>query len=253
MGWLEDVLDNTAELFSRLPQFGDGIWTTLQLAVLGSAGAFVIAVILGVAGGARLKAVRGIARVIVEFFRGTSLLVQMFWLFFVLPQFGIELPPLATGVIALAMNYGAYAAEVVRGSIASVPKGQYEAVNALSLSPLRGMFRVIFPQAWALMIPSLTNLLIQLLKGSAVVTFITLTDLNYQIEELRRDTGTLYAYVVGLLAYFLIAYAMTLVMNALEIRAKHQIGRGPSLRASVQSVFRPVDTASGSGGKVTTG
>src|SRR5699024_4517039 len=123
--------------------------------------------------------VRFIARIFVEFFRGTSLVVQMFWLFFVLPLLGWVLVPLACGVIALALNYGAYGAEVVRGSIASVPKGQYEAVSALSLNPVRGMFRVIIPQAWALMIPSLSNLLIQLLKGSAIVNMITLTDLYF--------------------------------------------------------------------------
>ena len=217
----------------------DGIWVTLLLTILGGAAAFVIALILGIAATSRLGAIRIGSRVIVEFFRGTSLLVQLFWLFFVLPQLGFQLEPLFCGVLALALNYGAYGAEVVRGSIAAVPKGQYEAVHALSLSPLRGLFRVILPQAWSLMIPSLGNLLIQLLKGSAVVTFITLHDLNYAIEELRKDTGTFYAYGLGLLIYFGIAWVLSLAMNALEVQAKHMIGRGPSLSASLGTIFRP--------------
>lgn len=247
MDWL---ITNTEELITRLPRFADGVWVTLLLTVLGSAGAFVLSIVLGLAGSAKNAIIRVSSRVIVEFFRGTSLLVQLFWLFFVLPLFGWQMDALACGVLALALNYGAYGAEVVRGSIASVPKGQYEAISALSLSPVRGMYRIIFPQAWALMIPSLTNLLIQLLKGTAIVSFITLQDLYFQIEELRRITGTWYAFLIGLGVYYVIAYALTLAMNALEIRAKHRLGRGPSLRDSVRSLLRPVDAVP-TEGKVT--
>ena len=118
---------NTEELIGRLPLFVDGIKVTLLLTVLGSAGAFLLSIVLGLAGSAKNAIVRVSSRVVVEFFRGTSLLVQLFWLFFVLPLFGWQLDALACGVLALALNYGAYGAEVVRGSIASVPKGQYEA------------------------------------------------------------------------------------------------------------------------------
>lgn len=247
MDWLTT---NTEELIGRLPLFVDGIRVTLLLTVLGSAGAFLLSIVLGLAGSAKNAIVRVSSRVVVEFFRGTSLLVQLFWLFFVLPLFGWQLDALACGVLALALNYGAYGAEVVRGSIASVPKGQHEAISALSLSPVRGMYRIIFPQAWALMIPSLTNLLIQLLKGTAIVSFITLQDLYFQIEQLRRITGTWYAFLIGLGVYYVIAYALTLGMNALEIRAKHRLGVGPSLRDSVRSLLRPVDVVP-TEGKVT--
>lgn len=247
MDWLTT---NTEELIGRLPLFVDGIKVTLLLTVLGSAGAFLLSIVLGLAGSAKNAIVRVSSRVVVEFFRGTSLLVQLFWLFFVLPLFGWQLDALACGVLALALNYGAYGAEVVRGSIASVPKGQYEAISALSLSPVRGMYRIIFPQAWALMIPSLTNLLIQLLKGTAIVSFITLQDLYFQIEQLRRITGTWYAFLIGLGVYYVIAYALTLGMNALEIRAKHRLGVGPSLRDSARSLLRPVDVVP-TEGKVT--
>src|SRR5690625_2458128 len=158
--------DNLGELSSRLPSILDGIWVTVQLTVLGALAAMLIALIFGLLQTVKYAALRVIARIFVEFFRGTSLLVQLFWLFYVLPLLGWELEPLFCGVLALALNYGAYGGEVVRGSIGSVPQGQYEAVSALSLSPVRGMFRIIIPQAWALMIPSLSNLLIQLLKGT---------------------------------------------------------------------------------------
>src|SRR5699024_11331717 len=94
--------------------------------------------------------------------------------------------------------------EVVRGSIGSVPTGQYEAISALSLRPVRGMFRIIIPQAWALMIPSLSNLLIQLLKGTAIVNLISLADLYFQIGKMRAVTGTWFALLFGLQAYYVI-------------------------------------------------
>lgn len=233
--------NNFATLAERLPQFADGVLVTVLLTLGGALGSFIIALIFGIASSTKFVLARVISRVFVEFFRGTSLLVQMFFLFFVLPQLGFKLEPLFCGILALALNYGAYGAEVVRGSIASVPKGQFEAVNALSLSPARGMFRVVLPQAWALMIPSFGNLLIQLLKGSAIVSFITLHDLYFQIEELRKATGTWFAFGLGLLVYFVIAYLLTAIMNALEIVAKHSIGRGPSLGKSLRGLLRPPD------------
>src|SRR5699024_7002342 len=113
----------------------------------------IIAVVLGMWARVKNIVLRGIARAIIEFFRGTSLVVQLFFVFFVVPQlFDVKLPSLLVGVIGLGLNYGAYGAEVVRGSINSVPTGQWEAATAVSMSRLQRFFRVIFPQAWALMI-----------------------------------------------------------------------------------------------------
>lgn len=230
---MEDDLDALRE---ALPRLIDGMMVTLQLTGGAALGAFAVSVVLGLAMRAGPTAVRFLARLIVEFFRGTSLLVQLFWLFFVLPLLGVRLDAMACGLLALSLNFGAYGAEVVRGSIAAVDRGQWEAAQALGMSAAHRMRRIIFPQAWALMIPSLSNLLVQLLKGTAVVSFITLNDLTFQIDELRRATGsTLFAFSVGLVIYFLLAYLLNLGMNILEIRAKHALGRGRSLR----EIFRP--------------
>nr|WP_202421922.1 ectoine/hydroxyectoine ABC transporter permease subunit EhuC [Gordonia sp. SID5947] len=213
------------------PRIQEGILTTLYLTLGGAALAFVLALVLGVSSGSRHLAIRGTARVIVEFFRGTSLLVQLFWLFYVLPLFGFQLESMFCGILALALNYGAYGAEVVRGSLGAVPAPQWEAAVALNFSSWQRLHRIIFPQAWAQMIPPMTNLLIQLLKGSALASFILLQDLTYQIEQLRRGTGdTIFSFGIGLVLYFLIAYVLTLVMNLLEVRAKSRLGVGPSLR-----------------------
>ncbi|WP_122939609.1 ectoine/hydroxyectoine ABC transporter permease subunit EhuC [Brachybacterium sp. EE-P12] len=252
IGFFADLAPNLQLLVDRSPQILDGVRTTVLATVVGALLALIIAFVFGLAQLAKVAVVRIVARVFVEFFRGTSLVVQLFWLAFVLPQLpyplGFRLDPLLVGVIALGLNYGAYAAEVVRGSINSVPKGQYEAISALSLSPVRGMFRVVIPQAWALMIPSLSNLWIQLLKGSAIVSSVTLYDLFFQIEQVRDRTGTWFAYLFALVAYFVIAWVIVVIMNALEVRAKHSIGRGPALSQSWRTLFRAPGSKTAEGG-----
>ncbi|GGM18397.1 ectoine/hydroxyectoine ABC transporter permease subunit EhuC [Promicromonospora citrea] len=238
--------DNLQILVDLLPRLGEGVLVTLELTVGGAVLALLVAFVLGLAGRARTRWARVPSRVVVEFFRGTSLVVQIFWLYYVLPlpPFYVELDPLACGIIALGLNYGAYAAEVVRGSINAVPTGQWEAATALDMGPVHRLRRVILPQAWPLMMPLFTNLLIQLVKGSALATYVSLHDLNFFIGELRKGTTeTVFAYTVGLLVYFAIAYALTLVMNALEARAKNNVGQGPSLREILRLTPARVDTA----------
>ncbi|MEE6273617.1 ectoine/hydroxyectoine ABC transporter permease subunit EhuC [Georgenia sp. MJ206] len=230
------MADNLEILQGMLPRVADGVFVTLQLTLGGSALAFVLAVLLGLSARHGNVLLRGTARVFIEFFRGTSLLVQLFFFFYVLPRFGLELSGLVCGVLALGLNYGAYGAEVVRGAINSVPKGQWEASVALSLPPSRRLFRVVWPQAWAIMIPSLSNLGIMLLKGTAVAYVILMHDLTFVTNTLRQQTNdTFFSYGVGMVIYFLLAYVLVLIANAAEIHAKNRLGTGPPLR----DVFRP--------------
>lgn len=206
------------------PQLWDGTVTTLILSLGGAALAFVIACVLGLAAISRFVVVRTIVRVIVEFFRGTSLVVQMFFLFFVFPMWGIEWDPYTTGIVALGLNYGAYGSEVVRGSLNAVPKGQWETTTALSMSwPLK-IRRVIWPQAWALMIPGFNNLLIMLIKGSALAGFIFLQDLTFVTEQMRRTLDTFTAFGLGLVIYFLISLICSYILWWMELRAQRRLG-----------------------------
>ena len=167
---------NIDALVEAWPRIADGVAVTAALTLGGAALAFVLSLVLGYAVGVRNRWMRYPARVVIEFFRGTSLLVQLFWLFYVLPLFGYQLKPMLCGILALGLNYGAYGAEVVRGAMTAVPIAQKEACIALGFSPWLQVRKVLFPQAWVQMVPSLTNLLIQLLKGSALASFILLQD-----------------------------------------------------------------------------
>jgi polar amino acid transport system permease protein len=211
-----------------------GLWVTVYMTVLSAALALVIALALGLLARMRHLAPRTFARVVIEFFRGTSLLVQLFWLFFALPLLGYRFDPVSVGVLAFGLNFGAYGAEVVRGSINAVPKAQWEGAVALNLSPYERMRRVILPQALPLMIPPFNNLLIQLIKSTPLLFLITLTDLTAVADQYRASEGN-EAFIFGLLlvVYFLFAYVATLGMHLLEARAKARLGQREKLREVV--------------------
>jgi polar amino acid transport system permease protein len=221
-------------LLDWIPNLWRGLQLTLLATVLGALLMGLIAVVLGLMLRSQRRLVRAPARIVVEFFRGTSLLIQLWWMFYALPLLGISFEPLAISVIALGMNYGAYGAEVVRGSINAVPGPQWEAGIALSLSPWRRMRRVIWPQAVALMIPSFNNLFIQLLKSTPLLLVVTLTDLMYYGEQYRVTTQDTSIYLVMLGIYFVMTYAFTFLFTLAEIRANKRLGR----HEGFMSIFR---------------
>jgi len=169
-------------------RFVDGAIVTAQQTALAIVVAVSVAVVMGLMRLAPNLFVRGIATVYIEIFRGTSLLVQLFWIFFVLPLFGLPLDKFTAGFVAVGMNLGAYGAEVVRGAIQAVPRGQYEAALALNMSPMTRMRRIIFPQAVLLMLPPWGNLLIELLKGTALVALISVSDLMFEAKQINGST-----------------------------------------------------------------
>ena len=189
------------------------VWVTLISTVMGGIFSFVF----GIGKMNRHWPVRIISDVYIEIFRGTSLLVQLFWLFYALPLLGVSLSPISAGIWALSLNIGAYGAEVVRGAVLAVDTGQYEAAKALNFTPGRTMWKVLIPQAVVEMMPPFGNLVVQNMKDSALVSLITLSDLTFQAQTLRNDTlQTVPIYVITLLLYFLLALVLTAIMKWLE-------------------------------------
>ena len=200
-----------------------GAWVTVELTLMGSALALVVAFAAGLGRLSRFMAVRALATTYIEFFRGTSIFVQLFWAYFVLPFAGITLTPLQAGVLALGLNVGAYGAEVVRGAVKAIGREQREACIALNLTRYQAMRHIILPQALPLMLPTFGNNAIELLKGTAVVSLISLTDMTFQAQVVRAQTGsTLIPFATILVLYFVMAWVISLGMRWLERRA----GRG---------------------------
>jgi polar amino acid transport system permease protein len=203
-----------------------GAWVTIQLSAYGSALALALALVFGLAGLARSATVRAVARGYVEFFRGIATLVLMYWFFYALPLVGLRLVPMFAAVLALGLNVGAYGAEVVRSAVIAVPKEQYEAAVALNMRPVQRLRRVLLPQAVALMLPPFGNLLIELLKGSAVVSLISIADLMFRAQQLRQSTGrTTAVFAVILVMYFVLAQLLQLLVRRLEHRTDVMLGR----------------------------
>jgi polar amino acid transport system permease protein len=206
------------ENFSRLL---DGALVTIQVTALSALLGAVLAVLAGIGMLSTRVWVRALSRTYMEIFRGVSALVLMFWVVFSLPLItGVRLTETTGAVIALGLNIGAYEAEIVRAGVQSVPKGQREAATALNMSPYQRMRRVIFPQALALIIPPWGTMTIHLLKASALVSLVNVTDLTFttmQIRTLQRE-DTVALLTVLLLWYFVLAQILARLFDWLERR-----------------------------------
>ena len=197
-----------------------------------AAGGIALTAVLSFAAGlallSRSRGVRLVSRVYVEGFRGTSEVVQLFWIYFALPVLvGLQLVPLFAGILVLGLNHGAYGAEIVRGAVQSVPRAQVEGAVALGFGPARRMRRVILPQAVAEMLPPFNNLFIQLLKNTSLLFLIQVPEIFHQGELLRprfgNELGTVYAILAVL--YLVLALLITFVMGRLERIAARRLGR----------------------------
>lgn len=199
----------------------DGLWITLVLTAGGGLLASAMAWSAGLAKLSRWRILRWPAIAYIEVFRGTSALIQLFWFFYALPLLGVSLTPIVAGILVLGLNIGAYGAEVVRGGIQSIDRGQYEACTALNLSPMQQLRFVIVPQALVRILPPAGNLLIELLKTTALVSLITLSDLTFKGMILRAESlRTAEIFGMLLIIYFGIASLLTFLIRRLEIALK---------------------------------
>lgn len=208
-------------------RFIDGSLITIQQTVMATILAILVAAVFGMMRLSDNRMVRGTSIVYIEFFRGTSLLVQLYWIFFVLPLLGVTFDKFTAGFVAVGLNLGAYGAELVRGSIESVPKGQYEACHALNMSYYKRMRRIILPQALLIMLPPWGNLLIELLKGTALVSLISVADLMFEAKQIN---GTTYlsaeSFGTALIIYYLMArLVVSPGMRAFEKYWARKMGR----------------------------
>jgi polar amino acid transport system permease protein len=217
-------------------QYGNllrGTVVTLQVI----AGSFVLgtvmSLVMGVARLSTIRWVRGAALVYIEFARGVAAIILLFWMAYALPiLFGLpSMPPLLAGILALGLNMGAYGAEIVRGAIQAVPKGQYEATVALSLSSRDRLRHVILPQAVPIILPPYGNLTIEVLKGTALVSLIGLSDLAFESQLLRtgrvRSTDPVnlpFLYLNVLVIYLILSQVTAYLFRIAERRSARKFG-----------------------------
>ncbi|MEU5536206.1 ectoine/hydroxyectoine ABC transporter permease subunit EhuC [Streptomyces sp. NPDC020362] len=227
-----------------------GVWTTVQLLVSGALLAAAVSFVVGIARTHRLWVVRFVAGFYTEVFRGTSALVMIFWVYFVVPvAFGWQLVPMWAGALALGLTYGAYGSEIVRGALNAVDPAQKEGGIALGFTPWQRLRLILLPQAVPEMVPSFCNLLIELLKGTALVSVMGMGDLTFSANLVRlalQQSAEIYTYV--LLIYFAIAFVLTRLMRALEKRLKAGVGRDAGTFSAARELKRAQTTGVGGGG-----
>lgn len=191
------------------PRLAEGLAVTIQATVLGMAVALTLGLGLALARRSRYRLLAWPTGALVEFVRSTPLLVQIYFLFYVLPDAGFRLSPLATGVLALGVHYAAYCSEVYRAGLESVPKGQWEAAAALNLGRWRAMKDIIIPQAIPPIVPALGNYLVAMFKDTPLLSAITVLEV---LQAAKLTGAETFRYVEPLT----LAGALFLVLSLLS-------------------------------------
>ncbi|KKD03295.1 ectoine/hydroxyectoine ABC transporter permease subunit EhuD [Streptomyces sp. WM6386] len=205
-----------------MPQFWDGLLVTLQALALGSVISFALGLVWALLMRAPTRWVTWPVGAVTEFIRNTPLLVQLFFLFYVLPEWGLTFSALTTGVFAIGLHYSTYTMQVYRAGIEAVPVGQWEAATALNLPVTRTWRVVILPQAIRRVVPALGNYVIAMLKDTPLLMAITVLDMLGQARLFSQEQFqfTEPLTVIGV-AFILIAYLASLLVRALERRLVH--------------------------------
>lgn len=202
-----------------MPHFRDGLLVTLEALALGSVISFVLGLVWALLMRAPTRWVRWPVGVATEFVRNTPLLVQLFFLFYVLPEWNITFSALTTGVIAIGLHYSTYTMQVYRAGIEGVPAGQWEAATALGLPARRTWTAVILPQAVRRVVPALGNYVIAMLKDTPMLMTITVLEMlgEARLYSQQHFQFTEPLTVIGV-AFVLISYPASLLLRALERR-----------------------------------
>jgi polar amino acid transport system substrate-binding protein len=210
-----------APLYSFLPLLLRGAGITIVLSVVSMALAMALGLVLAVTRFYNPPFVGGIATAYVEIYRGTPLLIQLFIIYYGLPNIGIALSPLAAAIIGLGMNYAAYEAEVYRAGIEAVPHGQVEAALSLGMPRALTFQTIIFPQAFRISLPAVTNDFIALFKDSSIVSVIAMVELTKTYGILAATT--LRYFELGLVVavlYFGMSYPLSILARRIERRMR---------------------------------
>jgi polar amino acid transport system permease protein len=196
-----------------------GLFNTIQLSIQ----VILFGTVVGLVGGTLLlfghPLIRATVRAYVDIVRGTPLLVSIFLIFYGIPALGIPMPAFSAAVIALTVFAGAHMSEIVRGAVGSVPRGQTEAAMAIGLPFAARLRFIVFPQAVRRMIPPWVNLCVELIKGSTLVSLVSVTDLMLSTREvLERTAQPVPFFVLLAIVYFVMCYGFSRFGGQLERR-----------------------------------
>jgi len=197
-----------------------GALITFEISLIGALLGIVVGFILILMRMSSLKLIKYLAEIYISIFRGTPLLLQIFFIYYALPGLlGIDLPPFMAGVLALSLNSGAFVTEVLRGGISAIPHGQFEGAKALGLKRRVIWGRIILPQVFIMILPPLTNELTMLVKASPLLSVITVVELTRTAQQIMMSTyRPVEVMLAAAMLYFVICFALTRLTHRLKGR-----------------------------------
>ncbi len=196
-----------------------GAWVTVYISLISIVLATLLALIGAMGRMSRNPYLNGVASLYVSLVRGTPLIVQVFFIYLALPQVGVVLPAIPSGIIALSFNYGAYMTEIFRAGIQAVPRGQREAAQSLGMPERQLMWRIVLPQAFRIVIPAIGNDFVSMLKDSSLVSFLAVEELLYRAQLVgRQNFRSLEALIIAATIYWILTIAFSFAQQNLEQR-----------------------------------
>jgi His/Glu/Gln/Arg/opine family amino acid ABC transporter permease subunit len=200
------------------PLILQGFMVTMAIAVLAFAGGLAIGTVVALMRMARVPVVRWIAAVYIEIFRNIPFLIEIFFVYYVLPFYGVRLPALTVGVIALAVYVGAYYAEIIRAAVQSVPAGQVEAARAVGMSRRQALRHIVLPQIFGALLPPLTSQTLSMVKETAILSTITVKEVTMAALVVQGITFRPFeAFMMVGILYWAFTAALAFVAGRLEI------------------------------------
>ncbi|EEM06727.1 Amino acid ABC transporter [Bacillus pseudomycoides] len=204
-----------------MPMLEGALFTTIPLTIITFVIGIILAIFTALARISSSRLLQWIARIYVSIIRGTPLLVQLFIIFYGLPTLNIEIDPYPAAIIGFSLNVGAYASEIIRASILSIPKGQWEAAYTIGMTYPQALKRIILPQATRVSIPPLSNTFISLVKDTSLASLILVTELFRKAQEIAAmNYEFLIVYFEAGLIYWAICFLLSIVQQILEKRSE---------------------------------
>jgi cystine transport system permease protein len=219
-------VQSSLDLFLRSfwPIASGALVGTIPLALASFAIGLALALVVALMRLSEQRLLRGLARLYISVIRGTPLLVQLFIVFYGLPSIGVKIDPWPSAIIAFSLNVGGYAAEVIRASILSVPKGQWEAAHTIGMSRGQALRRIVLPQAARVSVPPLSNTFISLVKDTSLASVILVTELFRQARQIATVSSEfMLLYLEAALIYWLICLVLSAGQDALEKRLDRHV------------------------------
>lgn len=204
---------------SLLPLLKGAIFYSIPLTIITFIVGLILAILTALARISHFKFFQIIARIYVSVIRGTPLLVQLFIIFYGLPNIGVTLDPYTSAIIGFSLNVGAYASEIIRAAILSIPKGQWEAGYSIGMTYTQVMRRIVLPQAAKVSIPPLSNTFISLVKDTSLASLVLVTEMFRKAQEIASTNFEfLLVYSEAAIIYWVICFILSIIQQLLEKR-----------------------------------